>query len=48
MKHLLIIALFSVMTFGLAQAQFEGVVETRNLTTDATGAVQQFTITMWI
>jgi hypothetical protein len=31
-----------------AGAQFEGIVETRNLTTDETGKLQQFTMTMWI
>ena len=31
-----------------ASAQFEGIVETRNFTTDEAGNLQQFTMTMWI
>ncbi len=31
-----------------AAGQFQGIVESRNLTTDESGNLQQFTITMWI
>lgn len=33
---------------GTASAQFEGYVETRNTTTDETGAQQQYVMTMWV
>ncbi|MEK9136807.1 MAG: hypothetical protein AAB393_06760, partial [Bacteroidota bacterium] len=31
-----------------AQAQFEGTIESKNLTTDETGSPQQFTMTMYV
>jgi hypothetical protein len=31
-----------------AAAQFEGVFETRNITTNETGSIEEFTMTMWI
>ncbi len=41
-----------ILTCGLAcgnvRAQFEGVIESRNTTTDALGAEQQYVMTMWI
>ena len=40
--------LFSVVCFCRMDAQFEGIVETRNLTTDELGSMQQFTTIMWI
>ncbi len=42
------IILFSVVWFCRMDAQFEGIVETRNLTTDELGSMQQFTTIMWI
>ncbi len=48
MHRFFVAVLFSVLCFRQAGAQFEGIVETRNLTTDEIGSLQQFTMTMWI
>jgi hypothetical protein len=37
-----------VLACGTLRAQFEGVIESRNMTTDETGAEQQYVMTMWI
>jgi hypothetical protein len=42
------ILLFVTLALCPASAQFEGIVETKNLTTDEMGNLQQFTMTMWI
>lgn len=44
----LAVMLLIVLWFCPAGAQFEGIVETRNQTTDELGNLQQFTMTMWI
>lgn len=48
MVRSLAVVLFLCMSVYPAGAQFEGIVETRNFTTDEAGALQQFTMTMWI
>lgn len=40
--------LYVVLTSGPASAQFLGIVESRNITTDETGRSQEFLMTMWI
>lgn len=42
------VLLIVMLAFSPSAAQFEGIVETRNLTTDEIGNLQQFTMTMWI
>lgn len=37
-----------VLLAGVAQAQFEGIVESKNITTDETGTAQEFLMTMYI
>jgi Domain of unknown function (DUF4412) len=37
-----------VLSFGTLHAQFEGVIESSNTTTDETGADQRYVMTMWI
>jgi hypothetical protein len=37
-----------ILACGTLRAQFEGVIESRNTTTDETGAEQQYVMTMWI
>jgi len=43
-----VIAVLMCSVAPAAVAQFEGVVESRNVTTDETGASQEFVMTMWI
>jgi hypothetical protein len=40
--------LLIVFSFGTLRAQFEGVIESSNVTTDETGAEQHYVMTMWI
>jgi hypothetical protein len=40
--------LFLFLACGTLRAQFEGVIESRNTTTDELGAEQQYVMTMWI
>jgi hypothetical protein len=40
--------LILVFSCGTLDAQFEGVIQSRNMTTDETGAEQQYVMTMWI
>jgi hypothetical protein len=46
-SSVLLFALINVLPLR-APAQFEGVVESKNVTTDETGASQEFVMTMWI
>jgi hypothetical protein len=48
MSRSLGLLLLGLLCFRSAGAQFEGIVESKNLTTDELGSLQQFTITMWI
>lgn len=48
MRRLLFLLISSACAVTISLAQFEGIVETRNLTTDEEGKPQQFKITMWI
>jgi hypothetical protein len=48
MTRYLWLVLMVALSLNPADAQFEGIVETRNVTTDETGNPQNFTITMWI
>jgi hypothetical protein len=48
MSRTLGLLLLGLFCFQSAGAQFEGIVESKNLTTDELGSLQQFTITMWI
>jgi hypothetical protein len=48
MKRLLPLLVSGICAVSISLAQFEGIVETRNLTTDEAGMPQQFKITMWI
>jgi hypothetical protein len=47
MKALVVIFSMGLFSAG-AQAQFEGVVESRNLTVDEQGVEQQYVMTMWV
>ncbi len=48
MSRSLGLLLLGLLCFQSAGAQFEGIVESKNLTTDELGSLQKFTITMWI
>ena len=43
-----VLNLACALACGTSRAQFEGVIESRNTTTDETGAEQQYVMTMWI
>src|SRR5512142_1154309 len=48
MNRFLALLACGLTAVSLSFAQFEGIVESKNLTTDETGAFRQFTLTMWI
>jgi len=48
MSRSLGLLLLGLLCFQSAGAQFEGIIESKNLTTDELGSLRQFTITMWI
>ncbi len=48
MNRFLALLVCGVAAVTLSSAQFEGIVESKNLTTDETGAFRHFTLTMWI
>ncbi len=48
MNRLLALLACGVTAVSISVAQFEGIVESKNLTTDETGTFRQFTLTMWI
>jgi hypothetical protein len=45
---LMLWCVFALGLAGPAAAQFEGVFETKNITTNQTGSIEEFTMTMWI
>jgi hypothetical protein len=48
MKYFPMLCACSLLLLQTSTAQFEGIVESKNLTTDETGKIQKFVMTMWI
>ncbi len=48
MKKGLLAVLFSILCCGNVLAQFEGIVESKNITVDETGTKVEYTMTLWV